>query len=152
MKNTIVRRYEKSNDSRADMFRSRFARLGLSAILIALVSMHLSCSEKSVQGDRYFQISGTVIDFAGSQKIDSAIVYSYHDSTVPDSVLTDSSGTFRFQFLTGGSSLKNVRILASKAGFVTFDTLITVLKESKVGWVIGLDKSAVTGARYASVQ
>jgi hypothetical protein len=99
-----------------------------------------SCSKKPVEDERTFLIEGMVFDLANSKPVDSARVDCYEDGASFDAIFTDTAGTFALTFLSGGSALKNLRVLVSKQGYVTFDTLIVRLDGNLTGWIVGLQK------------
>ena len=111
----------------------------LAAAMVAAVLL-CCCSKKSVDGDRSFAIEATVIDHGTSSPVDSAKVESFQSGTTFDPIFTDTLGSFALHFLTGGESLKDVRVLISKQGYAPFDTLISRLDNNLKDWIIGLQK------------
>lgn len=140
MDNRNIRRFEVSSTlTRPDRSVS-YTTLPLFIIALLAMAILASCSKKVVEDERTFLIAGTVIDLASSEPVDSAKAGYYYYSASFDSTFTDSGGTFRFVFLTGGGPLKNVRVLVSKRGYTTFDTLIVRLDGNLTDWIIGLQR------------
>ena len=109
------------------------------ATMVAVVLL-CSCSKKPVDGDRSFTIEATVVDHETSSPVDSARVESFQSGTTFDPAFTDTLGSFALHFLTGGESLKEVRVLISKQGYAPFDTLISRLDNNLKDWIIGLQR------------
>jgi hypothetical protein len=140
MDNRKTRRFEVSSTlTRADRIMG-FTTLPFFVIALLTMAILASCSKKVVEDERTFLITGTVIDVANSEPVDSAKAGYYYYSASFNSTYTDSGGTFRFVFLTGGGPLKNVRVLVSKQGYTTFDTLIVRLDGNLTDWIIGLQR------------
>jgi hypothetical protein len=132
MDNRKARRFEVSSTLTRPDRSVPFTALPLLVIALLAMTILASCSKKTVEDERTFLITGTVIDVANSEPVDSAKAGYYYYSASFDSIYTDSGGTFR--------PLKNVQVLVSKQGYTTFDTLIVRLDGNLTDWIIGLQR------------
>jgi hypothetical protein len=140
MDNTKIRRPEVSSTLTKPDRNESFTTLSLFVIALLAMAILASCSKKPVEGDRPFRIEGTVIDLANSRPIDSARVDHCQDNDLFDSTFTDTAGAFSLFYLTGGPPLKNLRVVVSKQGYTTFDTLFVRLDGKLTGWIVGLQR------------
>jgi hypothetical protein len=124
----------------------------LLAFVVGLLAIGPGCSSSvKPDGDRFFCFDGSVVDKSTLASIDSAKIETWLSGQEYRTRFADSLGAFSFCFLTGGKTLKNLRVAVSKSGYVPFDTLMLEVQDRIKGWDIRLQKiqkSEVRDSQY----
>jgi hypothetical protein len=125
----------------------------LLAFVVGLLAIGPGCSSVKPDADRFFHFDGSVVDKSTLAPIDSAKIQTWRSGKWEWIMYADSLGAFSFDFLTGGQTLKNLRVAVSKSGYVPFDTLMLEVQEGIRGWDIRLQKiqkSEMRDSQYES--